>query len=227
MAPLPDRRPAAPPAGDDWDSPSRVSGVVLVRRPAPAPVRPAARPLAPIALAVFAAGFGAGFIIGRATAPAPAAPHVVARALVAAPPVARVVAVPPARAVAPPAVAPTAPPVAAPLAPPAPEAPATPPLTAAQIVATQRAHFGRARDCVNRARRAHPDLAGRARVAVIIAPDGRVRDAVWTRAEPSQVRAVACIADAVRRWRFPPTGYAGDFIAELPFDLATGARPSP
>lgn len=220
MAPLPDRRPAAPPAGDDWDSPSRVSGVVLVRRPAPSP---AARPLAPVALAVFATGFAAGFIIGRATAPAPAAPHVVARALVPAPP-ARAVAPPAPPVVAPPVVAP---PVVAPPAPSAPEAPAPPPLTAAQIVATQRAHFGRARDCVNRARRAHPDLAGRARVAVIIAPDGRVRDAVWTRAEPSQVRAVACIADAVRRWRFPPTGYAGDFIAELPFDLATGARPSP
>jgi len=216
MAPLPDRRPAAPPAGDDWDSPSRVSGVVLVRRPAPAPVRPAARSLAPVAVAVFATGFAVGFIIGRATAPAPAAPHVVARALVP---------TPPARAVAPPAPPVVAPPVVAPPAAPPPEAPV--PLTAAQIVATQRAHFGRARDCVNRARRAHPDLAGRARIAVIIAPDGRVRDAVWTRAEPSQVRAVACIADAVRRWRFPATGYAGDFIAELPFDLATGARPSP
>jgi len=105
--------------------------------------------------------------------------------------------------------------------------PALPGLTAAQVVAVQRAHAGRTRVCVNRARRGHPDLAGTARVSVFIASSGRVRNAVWTRADRSQTRAVGCIADAIRGWRFPPTGYAGDFVAVLPFDLRTGARPSP
>jgi hypothetical protein len=203
---------------DAWSSPARVSGIV--RRPASP--RRAPPLLLAVAMAVFAVGFASGVAISRTTAPRVAARPTRAPTAVAQPPRALVPAPPPA---APAPVAPTV--AAAALAAPPEEDPALPGLTAAQVVAVQRAHAGRTRDCVNRARRSHPDLAGTARVSVFIASSGRVRNALWTRAAASQTRAVGCIADAIRGWRFPPTGYAGDFVAVLPFDLRTGARPAP
>lgn len=206
---------------DAWSSPARVSGIV--RRPA-APRRAPPLLLA-VAMAVFSVGFASGVAISRTTAPRVTARPARPQAAVAQPPRALVPVPPP---VAPPvqsasAAAPAAPALAAPPD----EDAALPGLTAAQVVAVQRAHAGRTRDCVNRARRGHPDLAGTVRVSVFIASSGRVRNALWTRAEPSQTRAVGCIADSIRAWRFPPTGYAGDFVAVLPFDLRTGARPAP
>jgi len=210
------RRPPAETPDDAWWSSARVSGIVR---------RPAARRRAPplllaVAMAVFAVGFASGVAISRTTTPRTRAPSL-------APVPARVATG--VRPVAPPSP-PTAPAVieGAPApAPPREEDPVLEGLTAARVVAVQRAHAGRARDCVNRARRSHPDLAGTARVSVFIASSGRVRNTLWTRVEPSQTRAVGCIADSVRGWRFPPTGYAGDFVAVLPFDLRTGARPVP
>ncbi len=210
------RRSPAETPDDAWSSPARVSGIV--RRPA-APRRAPPLLLA-VAMAVFSVGFASGVAISRTTAPRVAARPMRPQTAVAHPPRALVPAPPPA---VPARVAPTV--AAAALAAPPEEAPAHPGLTAAQVMAVQRAHAGRSRDCINRARRRHPDLAGTARITVLIESSGRVRNVVWTRAEPSQVRAVGCIADSIHAWRFPPTGYAGEFIAVLPFDLRTGARP--
>jgi serine/threonine protein kinase len=93
------------------------------------------------------------------------------------------------------------------------------PITGEAIQRAVRLHRGEVNECVRRARLTTPSLGGRIAVSIVLTPAGLVRNASWNGNNPTQREAALCVADAIRRWEFPPTGASGDLHVVYPFSL--------
>ncbi len=73
--------------------------------------------------------------------------------------------------------------------------------------------------CIERARRADPDLAGRLAVRLMIAPTGRVRSADPVATGP-MLPLARCLARAMSSWTLDRSGGESDAVITWPFELA-------
>lgn len=92
-------------------------------------------------------------------------------------------------------------------------------LAAAIIQRIVRAHINELRGCYNQALVRDSALEGRVKTTFVIAPDGHVSSTVIGESA-LDVDANACIAHAIRRWKFPVGDESGTTVVNYPFVFA-------
>ncbi|MFK7985117.1 MAG: TonB family protein [Sandaracinaceae bacterium] len=94
-----------------------------------------------------------------------------------------------------------------------------------------RRHINEVRFCYEQELNARPDLTGRVSVRFTIGPTGAVQDSSVSSSTLSNARVEQCIAQALRRWRFPAPPGGGVVVVTYPFVLSSaggsGARSAP
>ncbi|MFO0577364.1 MAG: AgmX/PglI C-terminal domain-containing protein [Polyangia bacterium] len=86
---------------------------------------------------------------------------------------------------------------------------------------TVRLHENEVRFCYERALISDPTLAGRVGIRFSLDPSGAViRSELADTTLPGR-EVGACIAEAIRRWRFPPVDHGGELEVHYPFQLTT------
>ena len=90
-------------------------------------------------------------------------------------------------------------------------------------------HINEVKICYERELAAQPTLAGRVTIKFIILGTGAVQMAAVAESTIGDANVESCIAQAVRRWRFPEPDGGGIVIVTYPFDLepADGASAAP
>lgn len=85
-----------------------------------------------------------------------------------------------------------------------------------------RAHVNEVRHCYNQGLARSPRLAGRVAIQFTIGSDGSVPTAVVAESTINDAAVSGCIAQAVRRWKFPKPQGGGSVIVTYPFVLEPG-----
>ncbi|HJK92225.1 MAG TPA: AgmX/PglI C-terminal domain-containing protein [Polyangiaceae bacterium LLY-WYZ-15_(1-7)] len=85
-----------------------------------------------------------------------------------------------------------------------------------------RQHANEARYCYERRLGEHPRLAGRLVLRFVISPEGRVASASVDEDTLGDAAVGACLAHAVRRWRFPRPSGGGIVLVRYPFVFRPG-----
>jgi TonB family protein len=85
-----------------------------------------------------------------------------------------------------------------------------------------RAHINEIRSCYNMGLTRDPSLTGRVDVQFLITEHGKVGSSVVTSSTLGDAAVEACMAKAVRRWRFPKPQDGGTVAVDYPFHLDPG-----
>ncbi len=85
-----------------------------------------------------------------------------------------------------------------------------------------RAHINEVRHCYNQGLVRDPDLSGAVKVSFTIAATGKVKSSVVKSTTVSDPNVGACVAKAVKRWKFPKPNGGAEVKVTYPFHLSPG-----
>lgn len=83
-----------------------------------------------------------------------------------------------------------------------------------------RSHINEVRSCYNAGLTRNPNLSGRVMIQFSIVGSGKVGRAVVQQNTTKDKSVANCIAQAVKRWKFPRTGNGGTALVSYPFKLS-------
>lgn len=82
-----------------------------------------------------------------------------------------------------------------------------------------RAHIGEVRGCYEAGLRRNDNLRGRVAIRFTIGPGGKVGTSKIAKSSLGDSRVKACIANAIKRWKFPKPENSNDVVVNYPFLL--------